>query len=66
MITVHGKFQYSIITLDDGSEMAAYPYGIDYKKIDGRTGYFQCRKDESTVYPHYTIINWILTDVPLQ
>lgn len=61
MITLHGRFKHSIITEDDGKQTPCFPYGIDYDKIDGRTGYFQC-KSSNTEKPWWIIINWVFTD----
>lgn len=65
MLTVFGTFgDYNIIKCDDGSEIKAYPYGIDYPKVYQRTGYF-------LLLPHeendggYTIINFVIVDSPL-
>jgi hypothetical protein len=66
MITIHGTFENSSIISTDGQVTKAYPFGIDYPKINGKTGWFQLRQSEGDVVNNYlVIINWILDDETL-
>ena len=65
MITIYGKFKNSRIVQEDGNSILAYPYGIDYKKIDGKSGYFQMKPANTVTEQeekYNIIINWILDD----
>lgn len=62
MITIHGTFSNSSIINTDGEVTKAYPFGIDYPKINGKTGWFQLRQSQSDISNHLVIINWILDE----
>jgi hypothetical protein len=62
MITIHGTFENSSIISTNGDSILAYPFGIDYKKINGKTGWFQLRQSQGDISNHLVIINWILDD----